>query len=140
MRPSEETEARRMKQRSETRPCRRNRASKLDAVPNLDAEAAARGYSPDALAAMARISKRQLRRRIFARTGQRIHDWLDGLKLDWANGELRENCAVRIREIAAALGYSPSGFARAYRRRFMMSPREARAAGHSSGGIAILNL
>jgi transcriptional regulator GlxA family with amidase domain len=106
----------------------------------LDREAAALGFSADALAEKARISKRQLRRRILARTGLRIRNWLAHLKLQWADGKLRENCAARVREIAAEVGYSPSGFSRAYKRRYMLSPRKARATGRNLGGIAILNL
>ena len=65
--------------------------------------------------------------RIFAATGIGVSEWIRDQRLDAALAELRDSRAP-IADLAVRWGYrSPTAFSRAFRTRFGLSPREARA-------------
>ena len=84
--------------------------------------------SMDAVAVQAGVLRRTLEMRFRAQLGQSPHDYYLDLRLASAKRML-EQSAMSVAAVAAAHGFtSPSGFARAFRQRFQMSPLAARAA------------
>jgi transcriptional regulator GlxA family with amidase domain len=77
------------------------------------------------LAGMAGISLRQLERAFRSQVGRGVHEYYLSLRLGRSRQLLRET-SLSIVEIALACGFgSASQFARAFRRAYGMSPREA---------------
>lgn len=82
----------------------------------------------DGIAAQSGVLRRTLETRFRARLGQSPYDYYLDLRLAAAKRML-EQSAMGVAAVAAAHGFtSPSSFARAFRRRFQMSPLAARAA------------
>ncbi|MCB8881632.1 GlxA family transcriptional regulator [Acidisoma cellulosilytica] len=80
-----------------------------------------------AIAAQSGVLRRTLETRFRAQLGQSPYDYYLDLRLSAAKRML-EQSAMGVAEVATAHGFtSPSSFARAFRRRFQMSPLTARA-------------
>lgn len=86
------------------------------------------GESPvDACAAALDVPRRTLQRE-FARNGTTVREALWIARMEWARSMLERGATSQ--RAAAAVGYrQPAQFAKAFRRRFGISPSDARAIG-----------
>lgn len=98
--------------------------SRLERLNDWNDRAHRAGYSTEKLAALCGCSVRQLERFWRRRHGSSPKEWLAKLQMETARTMLREGKAVKC--VALEVGFrSASHFARAFRGRFGLSPREA---------------
>ncbi len=93
---------------------------------------------PDDLAQLVGVSRRQLERLFAAHLAQTPRDFYTGLRLERAQGLLRQS-DLGVIAVGIACGFgSPSHFSRSYRAHFGTSPKDARRAGPGAPAKAVL--
>jgi|WetSurMetagenome_2_1015567.scaffolds.fasta_scaffold23740_1 transcriptional regulator GlxA family with amidase domain len=103
--------------------------STLNTIANWADEIFASHFSVKEIAKRHGVTSRQVRRYYRHKTGESLHAFIYRQCLDLAMSKLKSTGGLRIKELAAELGYQvASSLSHAFKKRFGIPPSEARGA------------
>jgi transcriptional regulator GlxA family with amidase domain len=104
--------------------------STLNTIANWADEIFDSHFSVKEIAKRHGVTPRQVRRYFKQKTGESLHAFMYRQRLDLAMSKLKSAGGLRIKELAAELGYQvASSLSHAFKKRFGIPPTEARGVG-----------